>query len=313
MVFYSRRGLYGAFVLTDIFEASEQTYFTGEAGANGLLGSALRPPQTSTLFSINPLDPNWAEHARLCQQSPSTPRFSLNVTKFRNFIFESDILSPDEQLIEWLKLAELIPIKHLTFSGGKSYHAIISCLDELPFEPHTIAGVQAYKQTWKGLKSFLEFNSKLSLDASTKDPSRLTRIPGAFRGTMLQSAIEFQARFITSMELLRITASHMPLQTAAIKATWDAVGVSNLTLLLEKPAHRYLNNKLKNPAKWIGPTNMYPALLRLTLWAIDELNPTYDAWLEALSTDVLPAIRATGYPRDLTIAIKAAYIYKGLL
>jgi hypothetical protein len=299
--------------LSDIFTPTDSVYVSPPPPYTGTLvkcNSQISPD--NVFFAINPLDPNWQKRAATTESAPTTPRFGLNVTTFRNFIFESDVGSLEEQLNEWNKLCEILPIRRLTFSGNKSYHAIISLIDEPGFEPHTLEGVSSYRQAWKGLKGFIEANSTLRLDSSTKDPSRLTRIPGAIRDGKIQFSVQFNSRYLSCDELMKIMAQFAPTQAKGKKATGPSPSSKQLTVLLNRPEHMYLKNKIYNVGKWAATENMYPAVFRLTCWAIDELNVTQADWTHIMQTLVFPKIKSVGYTRDLTIGIRNAYSYKGL-
>lgn len=299
--------------LSDIFDTTDTVYVSPPPPSIGTLVTATSSIGPQYLFfAVNPVDPNWRQRASQTESGPTTPRFGLNVTKFRNFIFESDADTPENQLNEWLKISLLIPIKRITFSGGKSYHAIISVIDELGFEPHTHEGIRAYSQAWKGLKGFIEEHSILKLDASTKDPSRLTRLPGAIRGDNEQKPVQFNSRYISSAELMKIMAEYAPIQSHVVPVLGTPTDTQDLQTLLRRPMHKHLYSKLENPEKWVKTESMYPEIFRLTLWAIDSLNPTLEAWSSIMESKVFPTVRAMGYKRDLTLGIKNAYNYKGL-
>ena len=296
-----------------IFESNDLVFYSAEVGHGLGLHKPGNGPANATFFSINPLSPNWIVNAEKCAKKPTSARFSLNVSEFRNFVFESDSMTLDQQLIEWQKLSTKIPIKLFTYSGSKSYHAIISTLDTLPFEPHTAEGISGYKQSWRALRAYIESNSLLKLDESTKDPSRLTRLPGAFRGNVEQKAIKLElSRYITSAEVMELTARYAPVQAQAQIYNGPAINFSGLSKSLQLPKFEKLNHRVSRAEKWAGPENMYPALFRLTLWAIDELNPEPEAWLALLKSTVFPKIVATGYNRNLTVPVISAYNYKGI-
>jgi hypothetical protein len=300
--------------LTDIFLKTDKLYYCdGKLVYTGFQSAHTVPP-LSEFYSINPLAEQWDQYAKMCQKLPVTPRFSLNVSEFKNFVFESDTVELTEQLKQWTKLSAILPIKMLTYSGGKSYHAVISVLDTLPYEPHTVEGVQGYKHAWKALRSFIEAHSTLKLDESTKDPARLTRVPGALRaGSVLQKAeVLADCRYATCNDIMVIIGSHAP--PPAYKGhvyTGPAVNLEMLKKLLNLYTHEKLSYRIRRVEKWAGSEGMYPLLLRLTLWAIDELNPDYQAWLALMEEKVFPVIKAHGYNRNLTVPVEAAYTMKG--
>lgn len=101
-------------------------------------------------FSINPLKDS---------------RKDTNVTRFRNILLEFDDIAPDAQLAEIAK----IPHTSVVWSGGKSYHCIISlenpCFNKAEYDA-LVARIYAKVP---------------NCDKSTKNASRLSRVPEAVR------------------------------------------------------------------------------------------------------------------------------------
>lgn len=95
------------------------------------------------------------------------PRSTDNVASLRNFIFEFDSIPLEEQLA--VLQSRGVPYSTLTFSGGKSLHAVIA-LDE------PVKDVAAYKLLHKTIRYVL-----WQTDASTSNPDRLIRLAGARR------------------------------------------------------------------------------------------------------------------------------------
>lgn len=101
-----------------------------------------------------------------------------NVTSYRYALIESDELDMDKQLALIKELQ--LPCKAIVSSGGKSIHAIVHV----------------------GAKSYPEYQSKVEylykaceangfiLDKANKNPSRLSRLPGAVRGDKKQFIID---------------------------------------------------------------------------------------------------------------------------
>lgn len=105
-------------------------------------------------------------------------RKNENVTEFRYTLAESDELEPEAQLgiIRKMKL----PCAAIVSSGGKSVHAIVrvDASDE-----------REYRQRVDELHKILNANGFLC-DKQTKNPSRLSRMPGAMRGEHMQVLID---------------------------------------------------------------------------------------------------------------------------
>lgn len=95
-------------------------------------------------------------------------RKDSNVTSFRNFLIEMDegALTKDEQMD--LARSINLPFSTAVWSGGKSVHFIISLVEPID-EP-----------TWRKWAEAL-IKAVPGADPSTKNPSRFTRLPGAFR------------------------------------------------------------------------------------------------------------------------------------
>lgn len=302
-----------AMTLKCLFNESDQIYYAAD-GANGVpvaLGAASSLQPKGQFYSINPINTlGWRGRAT----TQTTPRFALNVTRFQNFVFESDSDALDAQLAKWLSVAEKLPIATLTYSGSKSYHAVISMRDTLPFKPHTDQGILQYSQAWRALAShIMELGGPL-LDPSTKDPARLTRLPGATRSNgVLQAAVTATClkRYIDSEFILELCGKYpAPSITNACLTTFSG-SLDELDRLL-KERNTYLRDKLRYPKAWAGPENMYPELLRLTLWAIDLSGAPENILLAYLQKYTFPAILSAGYSRDLTQPVRNAYIWKGL-
>jgi hypothetical protein len=128
--------------------------------SSDVYGTKLYPksdPQRANYFSINPLH---------------TSRKDANVTAFRNILIEFDKLALPEQLAAFAE----IPISTLVFSGGKSYHGIISL--QTPCSTR-----EEYNElVWR----VYERVSKFQPDKGCKNPSRFSRSPGVLRDNIEQ-------------------------------------------------------------------------------------------------------------------------------
>ena len=112
--------------------------------------------------SLNPI----GEAENLTGNAPS----DKDVIAFRYALVEADDLSREEQ---WRKLSGLnLPIKCVTWSGGKSLHAIVKI--------EAGADLALYKERVGKLYRYLE-EHHFPADVANKNPSRLTRIPGFYR------------------------------------------------------------------------------------------------------------------------------------
>ena len=147
-----------------LFDDGQQTCFSKEA--TGYKVSRV-PVSGDIFFCINALNPTTD-----CQPTESWHRVDLprradcNVICFRNFLIELDSM-PLEQQIAYV--TSRVPVSAITFSGKKSYHFIISLMTPLK-------NLEEYQQFAAGLHRLLT-----AADKSTKNPSRLSRLPQAVR------------------------------------------------------------------------------------------------------------------------------------
>lgn len=112
-------------------------------------------PQVGAWIRFNPLDGDGVKNE--------------NVTKFKYALVESDTLPISEQDIVFRKLE--LPIAALVHSGGKSLHAIVRVDAE---------NYEEYRKRVEFLYDFLGKNG-VSIDKQNRNPSRLSRLPGATR------------------------------------------------------------------------------------------------------------------------------------
>ena len=102
-------------------------------------------------------------------------RSNTNVKTFHRVLLESDTLPLEQQiaLMRGLKL----PVVSMTFSGGKSIHALVDVAH--------IPGGEAVKdmESWNATvkRDFFGQLGPLGFDKATSNPARLSRLPGIFR------------------------------------------------------------------------------------------------------------------------------------
>ncbi|EGS1179558.1 TPA: AAA family ATPase [Enterococcus faecalis] len=121
---------------------------------NGDIGAVMGDPNKNSgaWIRFNPLDGEGVKNT--------------NVVDFRYALVESDSMSIEQQY-EILQQLEL-PITALTYSGGKSLHAIVK-VDAVNYPQ--------YQERVDYLYKIVEKNG-LRVDKQNKNPSRLTRLPG---------------------------------------------------------------------------------------------------------------------------------------
>ena len=100
-----------------------------------------------------------------------------NVTKFRFALVESDAMSIAEQIAMYRKLE--LPVAALVSSAGKSVHAIVRV---------DASDVREYRKRVDFLYDFLA-NHGVKVDTQNRNPSRLSRMPGATRNGQIQKLL----------------------------------------------------------------------------------------------------------------------------
>lgn len=115
-------------------------------------------------FSINPLKER---------------RLDINVVAYRNLLIEIDSIPLPDQL----KILKTVPYSTLVYSGGKSYHAIISLEEPLKTR-------EEYDDLVKAVYAKVP-----EADKTAKNPSRFSRAPGYLRDNgNIQDLIEVRSR-----------------------------------------------------------------------------------------------------------------------
>lgn len=263
-----------------------------------------------SFFCINPI----TKGPNLSKTQAKSWRNDLNVSVFRNFLFEIDSKSLEEQESIVSKLTAKFPIRTVTYSGGKSYHLIISLTDSLPFMPQTEQGVQGYKDLWTHLCHRLEtYLSEPNLfDRSTKNPSRLSRIPNGTRENGVKQNLVYSGPLATADFVMHGFKARVRQENAELPLNPD-LDELEFQQILAKPDLANLRIKFTRPETWVASVNMYPELFRLTMWAIDSTGVPKKTLINYLQRTVLPAMLEVGYDASKwDKGIHAAYEYKGL-
>lgn len=121
-------------------------------------------------FAINPL---------------TEKRADANVTCFKNILVEFDSIAPEAQL----EIINKMPHTAVTWSGGKSYHAIISLQEPMP---HRAAYDALIRQIY----------AKVPMaDKSAKNPSRFSRTPNAIRDNGNKQTCIYVGNKVTQQQL----------------------------------------------------------------------------------------------------------------
>jgi hypothetical protein len=167
--------------LQTLFDEGQQTCFAKDA-----YGTIIKPApeQLDVFFSIN------AMH---------TSRADANVVCYRNFLLELDSVPLEQQIS---LVTSKLPVTAITFSGGKSYHFIVSLIDPVSTETD-------YRRIVRGLMETVP-----EADRSTKNPSRLSRLPFAIRPeTGLVQDLVYLGSRIALDELPKPAPYHEPKET----------------------------------------------------------------------------------------------------
>lgn len=127
-------------------------------------------PDAGAWIRINPVDENGVK--------------DKNITKYRYVLVESDSLPVNEQYRLFLKYH--LPIAALVYSGGKSLHAIVH-IDADEIDDHD-ESLRVYHERVTKLYDYLRKRG-IEIDEQNKNPARLSRMPGVWRGEKQQRLI----------------------------------------------------------------------------------------------------------------------------
>ena len=274
-------------------------------------------------FSINPLavnrDYDWARKPEERSEYVGR-RADINVTAFRSFMFEIDSLDLESQLS--LFRNSKIPFTSIVYSGGKSYHAILSVDESVVNDEHTLGAIEDYKRLWKRLEaqltkearqSGINFNGTL-IDGSCKNPSRLSRYPDFLRSNgNYQSLVQLVDAI--SLEEFNDLIEECPMVAETTIGEYADVAEDPLENVedFQSACPSDLMRKLKI-VDWACSEGMYPYLLRYTLWAIDSTNVSKETFIEFLDKYTFVSLLKRGYPASkLVAAVNDAYRMKGRL
>jgi hypothetical protein len=159
-----------------LFDPGQYTCFSHTAKGTAVFSIEEGSTFGRNFFSINALDPKVDHNPTENYHDPAKPRRAdKNVICYRNFLIEFDKMPLEEQqtYVETIKL----PFSTCTFSGGKSYHFIISLEEPLQdAKQYAIMAARLQKAV-------------VCADKATKNPSRLSRTPGALRDGIEQTLI----------------------------------------------------------------------------------------------------------------------------
>jgi len=145
-----------------LFNKSDWTCCTYEPTGTAVRPMPMAPGAGNVFFTINAL-------------APDSSRSDANIIAHRTFLFEFDSMPMDEQ--RKLITNFPVPLTAAVFSGNKSIHFFVTLQ-----RPVT---ADEYRSLWKRIADLLPEG----VDKSTKNPSRLARIPGAMRNGVEQELL----------------------------------------------------------------------------------------------------------------------------
>jgi hypothetical protein len=119
-------------------------------------------------FVPNPLTGN----EEMSKSGKPSFRCDAAVTDYRYALFEVDLpgITLDDQAAFWMRYKEEIPVASITYSGGKSLHALIR-VDCRSVEEWDMKVRNGAFRKWEAIGA----------DPACKNPCRLSRLPGHFR------------------------------------------------------------------------------------------------------------------------------------
>lgn len=254
------------------------------------------------LFCINPLQP-LAEN-----------RQGSSLLLYRNFLLESDdSATPVEEQLRRLE-PHKSDFRLMTLSGGKSVHCIISCADTLPFKVGDDPAHTAYKEVWEGLNRYYSRLTGLKFDTSTKNPNRVSRIPGVVRSkTGNEQTLLNIGGLQTAEDLMSL---RVPSQGRALRSEHVATNLKMFVEILNctRQGRRFRDIMETDVYTWAGSETMRKPLFKYACWAIDLTNCSYDVLWTYLQEHTFPVLRSRGYPESkFEEPINSAYKHKGIL
>jgi hypothetical protein len=145
----------------------------------------MTPAKDDLFFCINALHPTEDLAPTKDWHSQYRPRRAdANIVCYRNFLLEMDNMALDAQI---KYVTDLVPVSSIVYSGGKSYHFIISL--------ETAIDAETYRTWAKRLHLLVK-----EADPQCKNASRLSRLPDVVRPETgkTQELIELRTRINNS-------------------------------------------------------------------------------------------------------------------
>ena len=296
--------------LSALFLPGEETYF----GWNN--GSIFRETASGTLTDINSLGMEYMYINPL-----SGKKLDSNVTAYRSWLLEFDEIALNTQLAYIAVLEKFIPIRSVTYSGGKSYHAVISLSDDMGW-PIGPKGVEGYSNLFARLVEAAEavIGHSGCIDRSNRNCSRYTRIAGGLNNkTMQRQTLLRIGALITSealMGFIEANAAALTKKPPTAAISPEAVYTGTFERTISTQSHlKGLRNKLMLPQYWAKPAGNRIHIFNAALWAIDTTGVQCEELLQFINKYTVPILEQVGYTnahKRVENAIKGAYTWKRL-
>jgi len=236
--------------------------------------------------------------------NPATSRRNADVTAHYNFLIEMDSIPLEEQLTV-VQLSR-VPFTTCVYSGGKSYHFILSLSVPLESMFHGADITTIYKQLWLAIADKVNTAAgREVVDITSKNANRLSRTPGIMRGDNEQKLLWIKP-LVSEEYILELYSkfNYTPTEIPSVSIN----NKLNLKILKEvygnESPYEYLLC-LKHVAK---PYGMYHILFNNILWLLDITGVPKTVMSELLATEVTPHLAAAGYDtRKVKVALDGAY------
>lgn len=253
----------------------------------------------------------------LCLNPLSGRKLDQNVTCYRSWLLEFDELDLDQQLQFIAALEKLIPVRTITYSGNKSYHAIISLSDDIGF-PIAQEGIQGYTNIFKAL-SAAAVNAVMPgqpvslIDQSNSNCSRYTRLAeGLNSSTGKHQTLVKTGELCSSEQLISFVREFMPKTAKPVISAPTYFGSFEKTL--DNQTHlKGLKAKLKVPEAWASSAGNRIHIFRTALWALDKTGVSQEELIDYIHKHTTPVLTQLGYQnakKKVEDAVKGAYNWK---
>lgn len=296
--------------LAALFKPGEETYF----GFND--GQHFQEWGSGPIQNVTAVDADY-----VCLNPLNGKKLDSNVTAYRTWLLEFDTIPLQQQLDLLSSLEKFISIRSITYSGSKSYHALISLSDDIGF-PIGPKGIEGYSNLFTALVDAAEtvLNCPGAVDRSNKNCSRYTRLAGGFNHvTKAPQPLIREGALTTSTQLMDFIVTHraavtkLPLlPNISLKPVYS---LSFERTLATQSHLKGLRHKLLLPRYWAQKAGNRRHIFNAALWAIDATGVQYEEFLQYANQHISPVLEEVGYEnarQKVEAAIKGAYRWKNL-